>query len=67
MLLALVSVGSVGLIPVSVVPTGVPVASSMTVQECVSVVAVAVTDAIAGVKVLQPCVAFNVQEGSGSS
>lgn len=43
------------------------VALSMTVQECVRPVAVAVTLAMEGVNGLHPAVAFSVQEGSGSS
>ena len=66
-LLVLLKVGRVGLSPVSVVPTCVPVALSTTVQECVKAVFVAATVATVGVNGLHPALLVSVQEGSGSS
>ncbi len=65
-LLVLLKVGRVGLSPVSVVPTCVPVASK-TSQECVKAGFVAATVATVGVKGLHPALLVSVQDGSGSS
>ena len=64
-LLVLLKVGRVGLSPVSVVPTCVPVASK-TVQACIKAVFVAATVAPVDVNGLHQALLVRVQAGPGS-